>query len=130
MPTARSDARVEKLSSGMKQKVSIARTVAHDPPVLILDEPSVGLDVIAALEMQRVVRELREDGKTIIFSTHVMREAETLCDRVAIIHRGRILASDTLEALFASTGERYLEDVFVQLVGGTPDRVARPGSEV
>ena len=75
-------ARVEKLSSGMKQKISIARTIVHDPPILIFDEPTVGLDVMAALEMQRVIRELRDEGKTIIFSTHIMSEAEKLCDRI------------------------------------------------
>ena len=78
------DARVEKLSSGMKQKISIARTIVHDPPILIFDEPTVGLDVMAALEMQTVIRELRDEGKTIIFSTHIMSEAEKLCDRIAI----------------------------------------------
>ena len=67
-------ARVEKLSSGMKQKISIARTIAHDPPVLIFDEPTVGLDVLNALEMVKVIRELREEGKTIIFSSHIMSE--------------------------------------------------------
>jgi sodium transport system ATP-binding protein len=124
------DARVEKLSSGMKQKVSIARTIAHDPPVLIFDEPTVGLDVINALEMQRVIRELRDDGKTIIFSTHIMSEAEKLCDRIAIIHRGDLLATGTLAQLRKTTGEHYLEDIFVHFVGGTADRVAAPGSEV
>ena len=107
------DARVDKLSSGMKQKVSIARTVAHDPPVLIFDEPTVGLDVLAAIEMQGVIREFRDDGKTILFSTHIMSEAEKLCDRIAIIHRGQILACDTLDGLRERTGERYLEDIFV-----------------
>ena len=121
------DARVEKLSSGMKQKVSIARTIAHDPPVLIFDEPSVGLDVIAALEMQKVIRQIRDDGKTIIFSTHIMSEAEKLCDRIAIIHRGEIRASDTLEGLREQSGEHYLEDIFVHFVGGTADHVATPG---
>ena len=87
-------ARVDKLSSGMKQKVSIARTVAHDPPILIFDEPTVGLDVLNALEMQEVIREFRAQGKTILFSTHIMSEAEKLCDRIAIIHGGRILACD------------------------------------
>ena len=106
-------ARVDKLSSGMKQKVSIARTVAHDPPVLIFDEPTVGLDVLNALEMQEVIREFRAQGKTILFSTHIMSEAEKLCDRIAIIHGGRILACDTLEGLRSTTGERYLEDIFV-----------------
>jgi sodium transport system ATP-binding protein len=107
------DARVEALSSGMKQKVSIARTVAHDPPVLIFDEPSVGLDVVNALELRRIVRELRDQGKTIIFSTHVMPEAERVCDRIAIMHRGHILAVGTLDEHRERTGLHYLEDIFV-----------------
>jgi sodium transport system ATP-binding protein len=110
------DTRVEKLSSGMKQKVSMARTVAHDPPVLIFDEPTVGLDVMNALEMVRVVRELRDEGKTILFSSHIMSEVEKLCDRIGIIHRGRLLALGTLEELRDRTGKHYLEDVFVQFV--------------
>jgi sodium transport system ATP-binding protein len=114
-------ARVEKLSSGMKQKVSIARTVAHDPPVLIFDEPSVGLDVINAIEMQNVVRELKEDGKAILFSTHIMSEAEKLCDRIAIIHKGGILAQGSLTELRGSTGKHYLEDIFVHYVQGVPE---------
>lgn len=109
-------ARVEKLSSGMKQKISIARTIVHDPPVLIFDEPTVGLDVMAALEMRGVIRELREEGKTIIFSTHIMSEAEKLCDRIAIIHQGRILALGTLEEHRQATGQHYLEDIFVHEV--------------
>ena len=108
--------RVEKLSSGMKQKVSIARTVVHDPPVLVFDEPTVGLDVINALEMQEVIRALRAEGKTIIFSTHVMSEAEKLCDTIAIIHGGRLLTSGSLEEHRRATGKHYLEDIFVQYV--------------
>jgi sodium transport system ATP-binding protein len=110
------DARVDKLSQGMKQKVSIARTVAHDPPVLIFDEPTVGLDVLNALDMQKVIAEFRDAGKTIIFSTHIMSEAERLCSRIAIIHRGRIHACGTLAALRAATGRHYLEDIFVHFV--------------
>jgi sodium transport system ATP-binding protein len=110
------DTRVDRLSQGMKQKVSIARTIAHDPPVLIFDEPTVGLDVLNALEMQRVIAELRGEGKTIIFSSHIMSEAERLCDRIAIIHRGRILACDTLDGLRQATGRHYLEDIFVHYV--------------
>jgi sodium transport system ATP-binding protein len=110
------DARVDKLSSGMKQRVSIARTLAHDPPLLIFDEPTVGLDVLAALELQQVIRELKQDGKTIVFSTHIMSEAEKLCDRIGIIHRGRILVCDTLEGLRALSGAHYLEDIFVHFV--------------
>ncbi len=114
--TKYADARVEKLSSGMKQKVSIARTVAHDPAILIFDEPTVGLDVLNALEVQESISELRSEGKTIIFSTHIMSEAERLCDRIAIIHSGRILAYDTLANLREITGQRYLEDIFVLFV--------------
>jgi sodium transport system ATP-binding protein len=122
------NARVEKLSSGMKQKVSIARTVAHDPPILIFDEPTVGLDVINALEMQRVIGELRDEAKTILFSTHIMSEAQRLCDRIAIIHRGQILASDTLEGLRAATGKHYLEDIFVHYVGGIDELAPAAGA--
>ena len=110
---AYADARVEKLSQGMKQKVSIARTVAHDPPVLIFDEPTVGLDVINAIEVRKLISEFRSEGKTIFFSTHIMSEAEQLCDRIAIIHRGRILACDTLDNLRTATGQHYLEHIFV-----------------
>jgi sodium transport system ATP-binding protein len=109
-------ARVDKLSQGMKQKVSIARTVAHDPPVLIFDEPTVGLDVLNAIEMLGVIAEFRAEGKTIIFSTHIMSEAEKLCDRIAIIHRGKIHACDTLANLRRTTGEHYLEHIFVHYV--------------
>jgi sodium transport system ATP-binding protein len=110
------NARIERLSQGMKQKVSIARTVVHDPPVLIFDEPTVGLDVLNAIEMQKVIAGLRAEGKTIIFSTHIMSEAEKLCDRIAIIHRGTIHACDTLDNLRAATGRHYLEDIFVYFV--------------
>ena len=112
------DARVEKLSSGMKQKVSIARTLAHDPPVLIFDEPTVGLDVLNALEVHAEISRLRDEGKTILFSTHIMSEAEKLCDRIAIIHGGRLLACDTLAGLREATSAHYLEDIFVEYVRG------------
>jgi len=114
--TKYADARIEKLSSGMKQKVSIARTVAHNPAILIFDEPTVGLDVLNAHDVLESITELRAEGKTIIFSTHIMSEAERLCDRIAIIHGGRILACDTLEGLRAATGRHYLEDIFILYV--------------
>lgn len=116
--TKYADARVEKLSTGMKQKVSIARTVAHDPLIIIFDEPTVGLDVLNALEVQENIKELRSEGKTIIFSTHIMSEAERLCDRIAIIHGGQILACNNLEGLREATGQHYLEDIFVHYVKG------------
>jgi len=117
------DTRVEKLSSGMKQKVSMARTVAHDPPVLIFDEPTVGHDVMNALEMVRVIRELRDEGKTILFSSHIMSEVEKLCDRIGVIHRGRLLALGTLEELRSDTGRHYLEDIFVDYVTQAEDQL-------
>jgi sodium transport system ATP-binding protein len=124
------DARVERLSQGMKQKVSIARTVAHDPPVLIFDEPTVGLDVLNALEMRKVIGQFRDEGKTILFSTHIMSEAEHLCDRIAIIHRGKIHACDTLANLRIATGKHYLEDIFVHFVNqATPAPQPAPAHE-
>lgn len=110
--------RVEKLSTGMKQKVSIARTVAHNPRIVIFDEPTIGLDVLNAIEVQKAIQDLRNDGRTIIFSTHIMSEAEKLCDRIAIIHRGSILACDTLAGLREATGLHYLEDIFLRYVRG------------
>jgi len=108
--------RCEQLSSGMKQKVSIARTLVHDPPVMIFDEPTHGLDVLTARTVVHFIRDCRARGKTVIFSTHTMREAEKLCDTIAIIHQGRILAEGTLAQLRAQTGAQDLEDVFVSVV--------------
>ena len=108
--------RCEQLSSGMKQKVSIARTLVHDPPVMIFDEPTHGLDVLTARTVINFIRDCRARSKTVIFSTHVMREAEKLCDRIAVIHNGRIMAEGTLEELRQRTGAQDLDDVFVSLV--------------
>ena len=105
-----------KMSTGMKQKVSIARALVHDPPVLIFDEATNGLDVLVARAMLRTVAELRDAGKCIIYSTHIMREAERLCDRVAIMHHGRILAEGPLAELEQQHGERDLEDLFFNLI--------------
>jgi len=111
------DRRCEKLSTGMKQKVSIARTLVHDPPVMIFDEPTVGLDVMAARSIAQFIRQCRERGKTVIFSTHVMSEATKLCDRIGIIHGGNILEEGTLEELRARHAKQDLEDIFVEVVG-------------
>jgi len=105
-----------KMSTGMKQKVSIARAIVHDPPVLILDEATSGLDVLVARALLKSVAELREHGKCILFSTHIMREAEKLCDRIAIVHRGAILAEGELEHLRDRHHERDLEELFFQLI--------------
>lgn len=112
------DRRVDSFSTGMKQKTSIARTLVHDPAVLILDEPTLGLDVMAARGIVRFVRDCRARGKTVIYSTHIMSEVEKLCDRVGIIHGGRLLAEGTLEELRESQGERDLEEIFVKVAGG------------
>jgi len=113
--------RCDKLSTGMKQRVSIARTLVHDPAVMIFDEPTLGLDVMAARAIVRFVRGCRERGKTVIYSTHVMAEAEKLCDTVGIIHNGRLLAEGTLEQLRASYREEDLEEICVSAVGGEPE---------
>jgi sodium transport system ATP-binding protein len=110
-----------KLSTGMKQKVSIARALVHDPPVLIFDEPTAGLDVLVQRSVLRHIAELREAGKCMVFSTHNMHEAEKLCDRVAIMHKGAILTAGTLAELRARHGEDDLEELFFRLVGADED---------
>jgi sodium transport system ATP-binding protein len=105
-----------KMSTGMRQKVSIARAVIHDPPVLIFDEPTAGLDVLVARSMMQTIERLRELGKCILFSTHIMREVERLCDRVAIVSQGRVQACGTLAELRERHGEADLEELFFRLV--------------
>src|SRR5262245_34644053 len=107
-----------KMSTGQKQKVSIARALVHDPPVLIFDEPTNGLDVLVQRSVLQQVRALRDRGKCIVYSTHIFREVEKLCDRVAIIHRGKVLDVGTLEELRERHGERDLEELFFGLIGG------------
>ena len=110
------DTRCEKLSTGMRQKVSIARTVLHDPQVLILDEPTLGLDILVRSTMVRFIQEYRDRGKSIILSTHIMSEVEKLCDRIGVIHRGRLRAVGTLDELRNLTGCEFLEDIFIELM--------------
>jgi sodium transport system ATP-binding protein len=105
-----------KMSTGMKQKVSIARAIVHDPPVLIFDEATSGLDVLVARALLKTVAELRDHGKCVVFSTHIMREAEKLCDRIAIMHRGHILAEGTLGELRETHCEQDLEELFFRLI--------------
>ncbi len=111
------DRRCEKLSTGMKQKVSIARTLVHDPPVMIFDEPTMGLDVMTARTIVAFIRECRQRGKTVIFSSHVMSEVEKLCDHIGIIHNGKILTEGTLDQLRQRYAMTDLEDIFVHVVG-------------
>jgi sodium transport system ATP-binding protein len=113
-----------KMSTGMKQKVSIARTIVHDPPVLIFDEPTSGLDVLVARAVLQKILELRELGKTIVFSTHAMHEVEKLCSRVAIIHRGRLQAEGAPDELLQRFDQPDLEELFFYLVERADSGVA------
>ncbi|MEX2287715.1 MAG: ATP-binding cassette domain-containing protein [Planctomycetaceae bacterium] len=113
-----------KMSTGMKQKVSIARTIIHDPPVLIFDEPTSGLDVLVARAVLRAIESLRDEGKCIIYSTHIMREVEKLCDRIAIIHKGRILAAGTVSQLEQQHGEGDMEELFFDLISRFENQAA------
>ncbi|MGH7941024.1 MAG: ATP-binding cassette domain-containing protein [Limisphaerales bacterium] len=110
--------RCDRLSTGMKQKVSIVRTLIHDPPVMIFDEPTMGLDVMTARAIVQFIRDCRHNGKTVILSTHVMNEAEKLCDLIGIIHQGRLRAEGTLEQLRAQFQATDLEDVFIRSLEG------------
>ena len=110
------DRRCDKLSTGMKQKTSIARTLVHDPPVMIFDEPTLGLDIMTARSITSFIRECRELGKTVIFSTHVMSEVEKLCDVIGIIQDGKLLAEGTLAQLRDKYREQDLEEIFVKVV--------------
>ncbi len=109
--------RIGKLSTGMKQKVSIARTFINDPEVLILDEPTLGLDVVTSRTIIEFIRESKKLKKCILFSTHIMWEAEKLCDDIAIIHNGKILEVGSLNNLQAKTGLDELDDIFVSIIG-------------
>jgi sodium transport system ATP-binding protein len=113
-----------KMSTGMKQKVSIARAIVHDPPVLIFDEATNGLDVLVARSLLEAVAELREQGKCIVFSTHILREAERLCDRIGIIHRGRLLAEGTIDQLRERYRQPDLEEIFFGLIRGQEKELA------
>jgi sodium transport system ATP-binding protein len=105
-----------KMSTGMRQKVSIARAIVHDPPVMIFDEPTLGLDVLVARAVLQNIERLRDEGKCILYSTHIMREVEKICNRVAIVSKGKIQSSGTLEELRERHGQRDLEELFFQLV--------------
>lgn len=105
-----------KMSTGMKQKVSIARTLVHDPRVMIFDEPTSGLDVLVARSLLQTIASLKDQGKCIIFSTHIMREVEKLCDRIAVIYRGRILDIGTRQELCDRYQQPDLEELFFELI--------------
>lgn len=111
------DRRVGKFSRGMKQKVAIARSIVHNPSVMLFDEPTAGLDVTAARIVQDFILKCKEDNKAIIFSSHSMQEVERICDRIVIIHKGKILEEGTIEQLKQKYNKEYMEDIFMLLVG-------------
>lgn len=121
------DRRAEGFSRGQRQKVIIGRALIHNPPNIIMDEPTNGLDVMAVRETRNQIRAFKEQGRCVLFSTHYMDEAERLCDNIAIIVRGKIVAVGSPETLIARTSKDNLEDAFVELAGSA-EGLMRSGS--
>ncbi|MFV0466418.1 MAG: ABC transporter ATP-binding protein [Lachnospiraceae bacterium] len=111
--------KIEELSTGMKQKAAIAISLAHDPSIIIFDEPTSGLDILTARLVLDYLKKLKEEGKLIIISTHIMTEAEKLCDRVGIIIDGRMVCDAALEQIYMTYQMDNLEDVFFELYQNT-----------
>lgn len=109
--------RVEGFSQGERVKTAIARALVHDPRHIVLDEPSNGLDVMATRSLRDFLRQLRAEGRCVLFSTHIMQEVAALCDRIVIIAAGRVVADGSPEALREQAGERSLEEAFVKIIG-------------
>ncbi len=108
------------LSSGQKQRANLARAFLHDPPLLILDEPTNALDVVSGQFIVRAIRQARDAGRAVLFSTHIMGEAEYLCDRIVLIHQGRVVDAGPLPDLLARSGRTNLTDAFLHYAGATP----------
>ena len=108
--------RIGKLSTGMKQKVSICRTMIHDPEVVIFDEPTSGLDVITAENIIKLISDCKKEGKTVIFSSHIMSEVDLLCDDLAIVHKGKLLFNDSMEAFKNQMQTENLTSEFIRIV--------------
>ncbi len=108
--------RIGKLSTGMKQKVSICRTMIHDPEVVIFDEPTSGLDVITAENIIKLISDCKKEGKTVIFSSHIMSEVDLLCDDLAIVHKGKLLFNDSMEAFKKQMSTENLTSEFIRIV--------------
>ena len=111
------DRATEGFSQGQRTKTAIARALVHDPKNVILDEPTNGLDVMTTRGLRGFLKELRAEGRCVIFSSHIMQEVAALCDRIVIIAQGRVVAQGTPDELRAATGESNLEDAFVKLIG-------------
>jgi len=111
------DRQTEGFSQGQRTKTAIARALVHDPRNVILDEPTNGLDVMTTRALRGFLRQLREEGRCVIFSSHIMQEVAALCDSIAIIAKGTVVAAGSAEELRAQTGEDNLEDAFVKAIG-------------
>ena len=111
------DRRAEGYSQGQRVKTAIARALVHDPRNVVLDEPTNGLDVMATRSMRGFLRNLKADGRCVLFSSHIMQEVAALCDRIVVIAKGRVIADESPDALRAQTGQANLEDAFVTLIG-------------
>jgi len=123
--------RCDRLSTGQKQRVSIARSIVHAPPVMIFDEPTSGLDIMSSRTIMQFIEHCRDEGRTVLFSTHIMSEAERLCDEIAVIHNGRLAGRGTLAQLRETTGHQALETVFLSIVGALePDSDAPSTQEI
>lgn len=110
------DKRVGKFSKGMKQKVTIARSIIHNPDVMLLDEPTIGLDVSSTRMLQDFILNCKKQGKALIYSSHIMSEVEKLCDKIAIIHKGKLIDTGTIEGLKEKYNNNNLEEVFMKLI--------------
>lgn len=110
------DNRIERLSTGQTQRISIARCLLHNPQVYIFDEPTLGLDIISSKSIIEFMKQERTAGKSVLYSTHYMEEAEFLCDRIIMIHKGKIIAKGTPEELRQMTNTTNLRDTFLSLI--------------
>jgi ABC-2 type transport system ATP-binding protein len=120
--TSAADDTIDSYSHGMRQKTSLAAALVHDPKVLVLDEPTVGLDPKSARLIKDILRQMADRGAALFLSTHILEIAERMCDRIGIIHQGRLIAAGTMAELRAAgSGESRLEDIFLSLTGGAED---------
>ena len=122
---ALADRRTSGFSHGERTKVAFARALIHDPQNIILDEPTNGLDVMSTRTVRTIIRQLRSEGRCVLFSSHVMQEVSALCDRVLIIAKGRVVAAGTPDELRTKTGHDNLEDAFVALAGASREELER-----
>lgn len=111
------DRECKRFSRGMSQKVALARAMIHDPQNLLFDEPTNGLDVMSARQVRRLITQLRDEGRSVMISTHVLSEAERLCDRLILIDSGKVVAQGTPEELYRQTGKSTLEEAFLSILG-------------